>query len=389
MAKVFKMRKAQAENGYDIRTIMGHNVTEGDVGLEIECEGNKFLKEGVQLPWKYVKDGSLRGQDNAEYILKVPIKFDKVPEAIDSLWKMFERHGSVLSESNRTSVHVHLNAQGFHMNRVCAFVSIYFIVEDLLTQWCGDHRVGNLFCLRAKDAPGIVSKIKQFLLYEGRGGGLSEGLHYGGLNAHALAKFGSIEIRALRGVTDPKIIIDWVSILERIYKVSEEFPDPRGICDNFSGAGPIDFLHMLLGDKTQMVLDGIPYDNGQVMESLYEGIRIAQDLCYCRDWSVYQPIVTKIDPFGRTTKKIKATSFATNFGGISAGSTQTATPYPQVTPVSLSEYLATMPPPHPSPVPPSTMQGFTIDLESEEDEDENDYDYQDENDYDEEEGYNG
>jgi len=306
MAKVFKKKRAKSEEeGYDIRTLMGHNPTAGEVGIEIECEGNSFRKDSISPPWKYVKDGSLRGQDNAEYILKRPILFSEVPAAIDTLWEMFGRHGTVLAESNRTSVHVHLNAQNFHMNRLCAFISIYFIVEDLLTQWCGDHRVGNLFCLRAKDAPGIVSKIKDFLIHEGRNGGLSEGLHYGGLNAHALAKFGSIEIRALRGVTDPKIIVDWVSILERIYKVSEEFPDPRGVCDNFSGAGPIDFLHMLLGDKTQMVLDGIPYDNGQVMDSLYEGIRIAQDLCYCREWSEYRPVVTKLDPFGRTTKRVK------------------------------------------------------------------------------------
>lgn len=315
MSSVFRMAKKQAQDGYDIRNIMGHNPTKGDVGLEIEVEGNKFKKEDIPLPWKYVKDGSLRGQDNAEYILKNPVPFNKVPESIDILWKMFDKYGSVLAESNRTSVHVHLNAQSFHLNRLCSFISIYFIVEDLLTQWCGDHRVGNLFCLRAKDAPGIVSKIKNFLIYEGRGGGLSEGLHYGGLNAHALAKFGSIEIRALRGVTDPKTIIDWVSILERIYKVSAEFPDPRGICDNFSGAGPMEFLNMLLGDKTQLVLDGIPYDNEQVMNSLYEGIRIAQDLCYCRDWSLYQPVETKTDPFGRTVKKIKMSSFSQTYGG--------------------------------------------------------------------------
>src|SRR3546814_11405791 len=40
------------------------------------------------------------------------------------------------------------------------------------------------------------------------------------------------------------------------------------------------------------------------MDALYEGVHIAQDLCYCRDWSTYKTVDVKSDPFGRNKKTI-------------------------------------------------------------------------------------
>jgi hypothetical protein len=211
---------------------------------------------------------------------------------------MFAKAGSKLDESNRTSVHIHLNAQRWHMNRLCAFAALFFSVEEALTEWCGDHRVGNLFCLRAKDAPGIVSQLKKYVESDGKTA-IPDGLHYAGLNFNALIKFGSVEVRSLRGCTDKQTILDWVEIMERLYKLSGEFPDPRGICDGFSGEGPMAFFYRVLGPKAQLVKDGINWDHQRLMNSLYEGIRLAQDLCYCRDWSDFEPVNLAKDPFNR------------------------------------------------------------------------------------------
>src|SRR5690349_22399742 len=149
---------------------VGVKETKGDIGIEIEVEGNKFPKhayegydavdpERIPKQWDYHRDGSLRGEDNAEYVLKKPLKFSEVPKAINDLWQMFSDYGTVLDVSNRTSVHVHLNVQDFYINRLCSFAAMYLSVEDILTGWCGDHRVGNLFCLRAKDTPAIVTEL--------------------------------------------------------------------------------------------------------------------------------------------------------------------------------------------------------------------------------------
>lgn len=303
ITKPFYPLKKKKIVGFNMSTLLSTQPVKGDIGIEIEVEGNKFQKTQIPAPWSYHKDGSLRGEDNAEYVLKAPIAFEKVPEAIEILWQMFANYGSVLDESNRTSVHVHLNAQKFHMNRLAAFLALYFSVEELLTAWCGDHRIGNLFCLRAKDATAIVSSLKKFIQSDGKYE-IRDGMHYAGLNAQALYKFGSIEIRTLRGVNDPKTILDWVSILERIYKLSADFSDPREIPGLLSSEGPMNYLDLVLGDKASTVKNGIDYSIDRIRDALYDGIRLAQDLCYCRDWSLYTPTDAKDDPFGRDLKKV-------------------------------------------------------------------------------------
>lgn len=313
MQKVFiKSSQPHPEMSYDVGTIMERAPAKGAVGIEIEVEGNKFPKRSYKgsdpvdahlIPkvWNYHKDGSLRGKDNAEYVLFKPIEFNEVSESLTALWDMFKNYGTVLDVSNRTSVHVHLNVQRWHLNRLCTFMAMYFSLEEILTQWCGEHRVGNLFCLRAKDAPGIISKLKKFLVSNGTSE-LSEGLHYAGFNAHAIGKFGSIEVRTLRGCQDKETILDWIEILRALYEKSEEFTDPRSLMEDFSGNGPLAYLDKLLGDKAQCVLDGISMTSTEVQDSIYDGIRMAQDLTYCRDWSLYKPVDITKDPFGRATK---------------------------------------------------------------------------------------
>lgn len=366
---VFLREKEAKIPGFSLVHILGRVPVDGDIGIEIEVEGNKFPKgndsphgsvspELIPKEWVYHHDGSLRGMDNAEYVLKKPLKFEQVPGAIKNLWEMFDKFGSKLDESNRTSVHVHLNAQEFHLNRLTAFAALYFSVEEVLTAWCGDHRVGNLFCLRAKDAPAIVSQLKNFIQQNGQVG-ISNGLHYGGLNPQALLKFGSIEIRSLRGVTDPDTILTWVAILERMYKMSEDFPDPRLICSHFSGHGAMAYLEMILGEHTPGVLQQVPFDPQEIRESLYEGIRLAQDLCYCRDWSKYEPVKFEKDPFGRNIQSVM--SQIDQAVGANPTNELYFSPSPTTTSLPHSFYASIMGGASPVPTPPEEEEDFEDD----------------------------
>lgn len=300
----FKTKGEDAPGIYPpLGLLLRKKATKGSIGLEIECEGNKFKKEFLPGQWAYHQDNSLRGQDNAEYVLVRPIEFDKVPEALDSLWGMFADYGTVLADSNRTSVHVHLNVQDWYLNRLTSFLAMYFCVEELLTAWCGEHRIGNLFCLRAKDAPAIVSQLRKFVRRNGNYQ-IPDGFHYAGLNAQALFKFGSIEIRTLRGPTDKQVILDWVAMLERLYKLSAEYDDPRDICGLFSADGPLNFLGSIFGPTETILRNGISYTDDMIRDAMYYGIRMVQDLVYCRDWSAYKPTVIKPDPFQRDPLKV-------------------------------------------------------------------------------------
>ena len=318
----FRVVKQNTSLGGTIQDIMDSRTYQGEVGLEVEVEGNTFPKtkhiyseDGLDIlhydtrhplipeRWVYTQDRSLRGNDNAEYIIAQPTTFAEVPEAIDELWDMFEKHGSVLDDSNRTSIHVHMNVQKWHINRVCAFFGLYIIVEDILTHWCGDHRVGNLFCLRAKDAPGIISRLKVFFKTESPHS-IVNGMHYSGLNAHAMKKLGSLEVRTMRGVSDPEIIKIWVATLEHIYKLSAEYADdPRDVVHGFSGQSRRDFLNHVVGPHADKIVEECGMTAQQVENSLLEGIRLAQQLCYCRDWSKYKPNKNVRDVFGRKGEK--------------------------------------------------------------------------------------
>lgn len=301
---VFVRSPIKTVQGFNLGLVLNKNSTKGKVGIEIEVEGaNLPDPDTIPSPWVFHNDGSLRGKENAEYVLANPVEFEDVPAALETLWSRFDKSKSILDDSNRTSVHVHLNVQSFFFNRLTSLMALYFAFEEVLTEWCGDHRVGNLFCLRAKDAPAILSSIRRFIESDGRNM-IHDGHHYAGLNANALHKFGSLEFRSLRGCSKPDVILDWVRILERLYVLSGEFEDPREICGIFSAEGPLAFFDSILGEMAPVVRRGIQMDEDQIRTSMYEGVRLAQDLCYCRDWSVFKGVEVRKDPFGRDARKV-------------------------------------------------------------------------------------
>lgn len=303
------VQRAAVTPGLNLFSILGFNAKKsqaGEVGIEIEVEGKRLPAvtcDPPPAPWEYKPDHSLRGDETGEYVLSRPINFDKVPAALDKLWNCFSTCKTKFNDSNRTSVHVHLNCQNWHMNRLASFSAMYFVLEEVLTDWCGEHRVGNLFCLRAKDALAIVSWMRKFIQKDGEID-LPDGLHYAGLNPQALAKFGSIEIRTLRGVSDQQTVQDWVNILGRLYSLSGEFPDPREVCYLFSQNGPTAFFNKLLGEMTNKVREGVSMTAEEIQDSMYAGIRRAQDICFCRDWDEFKAINIKDNPFGYSKKKL-------------------------------------------------------------------------------------
>jgi len=340
----------RTERHYYVQSAYGLSETKGDVGIEVEVEGNKFPKQSGLLPstWKYVEDHSLRGYDNAEYILRKPVPFNKVEKVVTDLFTTLTEFGSILDDSNRTSVHVHLNCQTFYADRMATFAALFFSVEELLSAWAGEYRVGNLFCLRAKDAPAIVTKIRD-IIRSGFRQHVSDGMHYAGFNAHSLAKFGSVEIRFLRGATEPQLIIDWVKMLERLYVLSGELKDPREVMNMFSYGGPINYLHEVFGDTFPILFKGIDISEDELRESLYQGIRLAQTIAYCYDWGTIDK--TPIDnPFNRNVNKIETaiaamaeTSYTPSW---STSSFQLSPIYPtgqSSISNNLSNYLASLP----------------------------------------------
>lgn len=283
----------------------GSAVKKGDVGIEIEVEGRNLIRStNTPKPWIYERDGSLRGEDNGEYVLSAPIPFDQVDEKVDALFKAFSENNTVLADSNRTSVHVHVNVGNFYFNRLTSLMALWYMSEDWLTHWCGEYRVGNLFCLRAKDSPAIIDGIRRYLGSGGKDNVFHDGYKYTALNPVAIKKYNSLEFRTLRGVREPEPIKQWVKIIRKLYDASERFKDPRGICEDFSMMGPEEFARSIFEELFDSLYNESPLPSSQLNDSLYEGIRFAQDLCYVRDWSDFNPVAFRKDPFLRKNKAV-------------------------------------------------------------------------------------
>lgn len=100
--------------------------------------------------------------------------------------------------------------------------------ENLLVEFSGETRRSNLFALPSRCAHQNIIDYKRILdqFCQGTRGNVFHAPEshskYSALNVAPLSKLGSIEIRTLRGTTDPKILKQWVTILNDILIYSRE-----------------------------------------------------------------------------------------------------------------------------------------------------------------------
>ena len=252
----------------------------GEVGIEIEVEGENLLD---RLPsyWSIHKENSLRGESK-EYALTKPVSRKSVGPVLKYLSKKLETHGSKVYESQRTSVHVHLNCQGMAMRHVYNQICIYLILEDILMEFAGPTRVGNVFCLRAKDAEDFVDELVAAAKKDDFSRFAKEDtLRYTSINVCALFKFNSLEFRGLRGTMDILLIEDWINILLAIKDAARLYQEPREIIAEFSGIGPREWMKKVLGEHYQKF-----FRRPGLEDSLWESLRLIQEVAYAIDWEI-------------------------------------------------------------------------------------------------------
>src|ERR1043165_8409309 len=127
---------------------VGRFPTDWEVGIEIEMEGSRLPGKVVQpisngQIWTVHTDGSLRN-GGLEYLLSAPIPKAYVTEALEILYGTFKSNGSRLNPSNRCSTHIHINCDGLKINELTSLICLWGVIEDVMVNWCGERRVGNL-----------------------------------------------------------------------------------------------------------------------------------------------------------------------------------------------------------------------------------------------------
>ncbi len=266
-----------------IREVIGVPAVAGDIGIEIEVEGTKLPKDLDPLIWRTDTDGSLKGPENYEYVMPLPTSLREAFAALDYLQAMYARNRSVVNNSIRAGVHIHRNVQNLTLKQLFTFICAYFTLEKMLVQWCGEGRVGNLFCLRGtEDAEFILFELMKAIEKRKLGGLKTDNLRYCSLNVCSLFKYGSIEFRAMRGTDDLSVIKTWATTIDELYHSSLKFTDPQEIVLSVcSGGGEPALLKKLL--PTQW---GHFTHKGYTTQ-IRDGARAVQMLAFSTDWNSY------------------------------------------------------------------------------------------------------
>lgn len=201
------------------------NGSEGDVGIEIEAEGEGLPWDIRNNFWKDEEDGSLRG--GREYVLKRPIRIDAVPAAMDGLNNIFQEYGTALKFTHRTSVHVHVNVSQMELSDAKKFVFLSYLFDNVLAQLGGREIKGNRFALRMCDAQGMYFILREFFLSNHIPN--NNEAKYSSINICPINNYGSVEFRSMRGTNNKELITNWCKILINMREVSKEFPSMKDI----------------------------------------------------------------------------------------------------------------------------------------------------------------
>lgn len=201
-----------------------HN-TSGDVGIEIETEGDYLPTNLEGSFWKDEEDGSLR--NGREYVLKRPVHIEKISTVIDQLNDIFKEVNTLLNFSHRTSVHVHVNVSQMLLPDVKKFVFLGYLFDTVLSELGGREIKGNRFALRMCDAQGIYFVLKDFF----RNNTVPDNnqAKYSCINICPINAYGSVEFRSMRGTNNKELITNWCKLLVSMREVAKEFPSMKDI----------------------------------------------------------------------------------------------------------------------------------------------------------------
>lgn len=288
-------------------------------GVEVELEGENIrtAAKNVNTWWTIHPDNSLRAHagDCLEYVFSRPYDFKDTQEAIDILFDFLNGPKVKVSESYRTSIHVHINMAKETYRTIFNYMTLCIIFDELLVSQNGDHRIGNNFCLRAKDAVGQIVD----LITSVQNGHFFYNIHknnrYSSINFASLTKFGTIEFRSLECTIHKGRVMHWINTLARLKEFAKTFQNPTEIVQKFSQMGPLEFLSKALGPYAMKYVQ-VP----QASDMLHSGMRLAQDFAYCSSWTNYGEEVKGLQvpppPKKKPMPKIKMNPYGNIYGNL-------------------------------------------------------------------------
>lgn len=271
-------------------------------GVEIEYEGEN-LQCNPALYWKCNPENSLReykGHSPVEYVLIKPLLRDDLVESLDFLEKKLKSSKANPVHSPRTSVHIHKNAQNLTWKQVVTWFVTYALVEDILVEFSGKERIGNLFCLRARDTQYFIHSLEAAIKEDCYSYVTNADYRYTSMNLASIAKFGSAEFRSMRSPIPFDDILKWSDVIQSIKDASLKWENPIKVIEYFESNGPKKTLKKIFPEPWMYQL----FDHPNLTDIMWSAVREVKDVAYASDWLPKQakpkekePEVTKFEPF--------------------------------------------------------------------------------------------
>lgn len=253
--------------------------TEGDYGVEIEVEGEDLPDILPSEHWRIDHDSSLRGE-SFEYVTPSPTSLSGIKESLSLLEIAYRDYDSIIHDSVRAGVHVHMNVQNFTIKQLFTFIVAYYMFEEMLVKWCGPDREGNHFCLRHSDAEMIIFALEKALETRKLKHLNSDNFRYSSLNIISLFKYGSVEFRAMRSTSNLEDIYTWVEIIDELKRTSLSFDNPAEMIKSMSAGGEIGFLKLMF-PTLYPLFENTP----NLALSIRRACRNIQTLAFNFDWN--------------------------------------------------------------------------------------------------------
>lgn len=276
-----------------IKDILGQQVS-GQYAFEVEVTG-AFHKWGgastsrmSNAGWRLENDGSIGG--GLEFVCHSPASMEDTSEKLRLLYEELRGQDIDFEGQERAGVHLHVNVQEWNAYQLLTFVTLYYIFEEVLVDWCGEHRVGNHFCLRVKDAEYLLVQLKTALekrdLYDLN----STKLRYSALNFCSLFKYGSLEFRSMRTAPCHSYLVRWMEMIDKLVEFSKRYDNPLSLLEYLSPKSMDTCMEEVFGEYLSRELYTTEVDN-----KMREGWWVAQEIAHSTHWGEKTSVTT--NPF--------------------------------------------------------------------------------------------
>lgn len=258
-----------------VKDLIGRGYDGPLIGIEVEMEG-------VRLPrmvqgWRVEGDGSLRGQESAEYVFPEPLDFKEAEVNLKRLNLALLRNKSEVADTGYAGIHVHVNVSDMDYHQLIRYAVYYYVLEPLLLEWCGPDREGNLFCLSLSAAMAPLKYFGKAMENAELQRVATDDIRYAALNFKALYQYGSFEFRSMRSTDDRNLILKWAGMLLELREQALVDRPLDWIVEAVSHQGT-GIIRTLMPTHCEELLQ---FEG--VMDKLYEGVRNIQVFVSTRD----------------------------------------------------------------------------------------------------------